>query len=331
MCTMHSPLVTGLPPEGQRAQMSLDTFRRLLRDLKELSGRVEIAIVGVGEPLLHPDCFEMVAAARAIGFTVGIATNGFLLDEDKARRLAELGLEKIHLSINSGTEDVYREVHPNTPAGTRRRILDCLKEMNAHCDRKGLPRPRLGLATVIFKHTYRDLIALVESAAEVEATDVHLMPMGTTPETEAIALDEAEWETAREIMKEAHELALRRGLTTNAPDLLRLQQPGLCREVHSRIPCYVGHSFSLIFADGRVRLCCGCDLTLGNLNEHDFRDIWRGRAYTDTRRRVLALPRSGEPPTACACFQACPHWRDNVAAHQRLYPNDLPPGFPGDS
>jgi len=325
MCTMHSPLVTGLPPESQRAQMSLNTFRGLLRDLKHLSGTVQLDLVGVGEPLLHPDCLQMVTEARQFGFRVGVATNGSLLDEDRSRQLAELGLYKLHLSINSGSEEVYQQVHQNAPAGTRQRILDCLKEMNAHCDLKGIDRPRLALACVIFKHNYRDLPGLVRSAAEVEATDVHLMPMGTTPETERIALDESQWQQARGIMHEAHQLALQLGLTTNAPDLLMLEQPGTCRDVYREVPCYVGHNFSLIFADGQVRFCCGCDLTVGNLNDHSFREIWRGSTYAETRRQALGLPRSGKAPAGCACFQACPHWRDNVATHQCLHPHSADP------
>jgi MoaA/NifB/PqqE/SkfB family radical SAM enzyme len=298
--------------------MALDLYNRLLRDLQRLGGTQQIDFVGVGEPLLHPDCLEMVAAARAAGFRVGLATNGSLLNGERLRRLAALGVTKLHVSINSGSEQVYREVHPNTPPGARRQILDALTEMNTYCEREGLQRPRLGLACVIFKQTYRDLPGLVQSAAEVKATDVHFMPMGTTPETQALALDAEEWQEARQIMREADRQARQLGMTTNAPDLLALEQPGRCREVHTRIPCYMGHEFCLIFADGQVRFCCGCDLTIGSLHNHGFREIWRGEAYSQMRRQALGLPRTKQAPAGCACFGACPHWRQNVATQERL-------------
>lgn len=298
--------------------MERGLFDGLLRDLVYLGGTQQIDFVGIGEPLLHPDCLEMIAAARAAGFRVGLATNGSLLDSERVRRLAELGITKLHVSINSGSEEVYREVHPDAPPGARRRILDALVEMNVHCQREGIPRPRLGLACVIFKLTYRDLPGLVASAAEVKATDVHFMPMGTTPETQQLALDGAEWQEAREIMREADRQARRLGLTTNAPELLTLEQPGRCEEVYSRLPCYVGHEFCLIFADGQVRFCCGCDLTIDNLNSRPFREVWRGEAYARIRRQALALPRTKRAPAGCACFGACPHWRQNVATHERL-------------
>jgi MoaA/NifB/PqqE/SkfB family radical SAM enzyme len=308
--------------------MTLDTFKGLLRDLERLGGTEQIDIVGIGEPLLHPDCFEMVAAARESGFRVGLATNGSLLDDDMVRCLADLGIEKIHLSINSGSEAVYREVHPNTPPGTRERILGHLAEMNAYCEQEGIRRPRMALACVIFKHNYRDLLGLVRSAVELKATDVHLMPMGTTPETKSIALDETEWREARNIMQEADELARRSGLTTNAPDLLALSQPGICRDVHSRVPCYVGHYFALVFADGQVRFCCGCDVTIDKLGDRGFREIWLGKAYSELRRKALTLPQTMDAPKGCACFHACPHWRQNVATHERLYPGQTAVDIP---
>jgi MoaA/NifB/PqqE/SkfB family radical SAM enzyme len=319
MCTAHSPLVAGrFPPESERPQMERGIFDGLLRDLVHLGGTQQIDFVGIGEPLLHPDCLEMISAARGAGFRVGLATNGSLLTSERVQRLAALGVTKLHVSINSGSDEVYREVHPNAPPGARRRILDALLEMNAYCKREGIQRPRLALACVIFKLTYRDLPGLVASAAEVKATDVHFMPMGTTPETQHLALDPEEWQEAREIMRQADRQARRFGMTTNAPDLLALEQPGKCKEVYSRIPCYVGHEFSLIFADGQVRFCCGCDLTIENLNNRSFREVWRGGAYAQIRRQALALPRTKRAPAGCACFGACPHWRQNVATHERL-------------
>jgi len=318
MCTAHSPLVTLFPLEGERPQMTWEVFNGLLQDLVHLGGTEQIGFVGIGEPLLHPDCLEMMAGARRAGFEVGLATNGSLLNSERVRRLAALGLTKIHVSINSGSEQVYREVHPGTPPGARRRILEALLELNAYCESEGLRRPRLALACVIFKPNYRDLLGLVESAAEVKATDVHFMPMGTTPETQHLALDPAEWEHAREVMREADRQAREFGMTTNAPDLLTLEQPGKCKDVYARVPCYVGHEFCLIFADGQVRFCCGCDLTIDNLNRRSFREIWRGDAYARIRRQALGLPRTRRAPAGCACFGACPHWRQNVATHERL-------------
>jgi MoaA/NifB/PqqE/SkfB family radical SAM enzyme len=321
MCTAHSPLVAArFPPESERPQMERGIFDGLLRDLIHLGGTQQIDFVGIGEPLLHPECLEMVAAARSAGFRVGLATNGSLLDSERVQRLAALGVTKLHVSINSGSEEAYRAVHPNAPPGARRRIVEALLEMNAYCERESIPRPRLALACVIFKLTYRDLPGLVASAAEVKATDVHFMPMGTTPETQHLALDAEEWREAREIMREADRQARQLGMTTNAPDLLALETPGTCREVHTRIPCYMGHEFCLVFADGQVRFCCGCDLTIDNLHNRGFRDIWRGEAYARIRRQALGLPRTKRAPAGCACFGACPHWRQNVATHERILP-----------
>jgi MoaA/NifB/PqqE/SkfB family radical SAM enzyme len=300
--------------------MSLALFRRLLGDLRALGGTRQVDLVGIGEPLLHPDCLEMAAAVKEAGFRLGLATNGSLLAGEKARRLAEIGVDKLHVSINSGSEEVYQAVHPTAPAGARRRILEALVEMNRHCDRERLRRPRVALSAVVFKQTYLELPALVRAAAEVGAGDVVFIPMGAVAETKSLALEGEEWPQAREVMRAADQQARELGMRTNAAGLLTSERPDMCREIYRRISCYAGHTFSLVFADGQVRFCCGCDRGLGNLHEASFRELWRGRAYAEMRRLALDLPRSGEAPERCACFEACPHRPQNIATHNRLYP-----------
>jgi MoaA/NifB/PqqE/SkfB family radical SAM enzyme len=305
--------------------MSPTLFQSLLRDLTRLGGAQRIDLVGLGEPLLHPDFLHMAAAVKESGLFLCLSTNGSLLDEEKARRLVDLGVDSINVSINAGSDEVYEQVHPTAPSGARQQILDSLRAMTSYRDVAGLPGPVLTLSTVLFKQTYRDLIALVRSAAAVGARHVQLIALGTVPETEPLALERQEWQEARQIMQAADELAREFGLTTSAPELLPAEPCHLSRQIYAQLPCYVGHTFAGVFADGQVRFCCGCDRSLGNITEQPFRRIWRGRAYARLRRMALDLPRTRTPLPHCNCFQACPHQSQNIVTHRALYP-DWSPG-----
>ncbi|MCB8881060.1 radical SAM protein [Acidisoma cellulosilytica] len=68
----------------------------LLADLKTAS----ITFTG-GEPLLHPQLDEVVAAARARGMIVTMITNGFKLTADWIRRLNAAGLQGMQISIDN--------------------------------------------------------------------------------------------------------------------------------------------------------------------------------------------------------------------------------------
>jgi len=60
----------------------------VLEDLKRF--RVPAVILSGGEPLLRRDLFRIAAHARALGLYVALSTNGTLVDETAARRIAEV-------------------------------------------------------------------------------------------------------------------------------------------------------------------------------------------------------------------------------------------------
>ena len=69
----------------------------LLKALRE-QGVFRLVVSG-GEPLLHPRIFDLLAEARSLGFQVVLYTNGLLVDEETADRLAGLGLVSIEISM----------------------------------------------------------------------------------------------------------------------------------------------------------------------------------------------------------------------------------------
>lgn len=56
-------------------------------------------VVSGGEPLLHPRIFDLLDEARSLGFQVVLYTNGLLVDDEAANRLAGLGLVSVEVSV----------------------------------------------------------------------------------------------------------------------------------------------------------------------------------------------------------------------------------------
>jgi MoaA/NifB/PqqE/SkfB family radical SAM enzyme len=63
-------------------------------------GLARFVITG-GEPLVFPDLDEVVAAINPERFYINVDTNGWLLDDAKAKHLKEIGVDRIQLSIDS--------------------------------------------------------------------------------------------------------------------------------------------------------------------------------------------------------------------------------------
>jgi heme d1 biosynthesis radical SAM protein NirJ len=68
--------------------------------------RVPVLILSGGEPLLRPDIFAISQRAKAMGFYVGLSTNGTLIDRTNIGRIAAVGYDYVGISI-----DGIRETH----------------------------------------------------------------------------------------------------------------------------------------------------------------------------------------------------------------------------
>ncbi len=71
---------------------------------------VPALILSGGEPLLRPDIFDISRRAKSLGFYVGLSSNGTLIDERMAGRVAEAGYDYVGISLDGigATHDRFR-------------------------------------------------------------------------------------------------------------------------------------------------------------------------------------------------------------------------------
>ena len=87
--------------------------RKLVEEIREFGqGRtVYLRYTGNGEPLLHPQGYEMVEhAVRNAGVSVSLTINGTVLEEVRMRRLLEAGLHLIDVSIDAVRPETYARI-----------------------------------------------------------------------------------------------------------------------------------------------------------------------------------------------------------------------------
>lgn len=85
-------------------ELSTEEVFRVMDDLRAF--KVPVLILSGGEPLLRPDIYEISARAKALGFYVGLSTNGALIDREHALRIAEIGYDYVGISLD-GIGDVH--------------------------------------------------------------------------------------------------------------------------------------------------------------------------------------------------------------------------------
>lgn len=82
-------------------ELSHDEGRALLDDLKGFG--VPAVLFSGGEPLHRADTIDLIAYAQSLGLSCTLSTNGLLIDDAVADRLAEIGLKYVGISLD-GTE-----------------------------------------------------------------------------------------------------------------------------------------------------------------------------------------------------------------------------------
>jgi heme d1 biosynthesis radical SAM protein NirJ len=85
-------------------ELSTPEVFRVMDDLRTYG--VPVLILSGGEPLLRGDIFDISHRAKAMGFYVGLSTNGTLIDETNIEAIAEVGYDYVGVSI-----DGIRETH----------------------------------------------------------------------------------------------------------------------------------------------------------------------------------------------------------------------------
>lgn len=85
-------------------ELSTETIIESMTDLRNFG--VPVLILSGGEPMLHPDLFEISAHAKKLGFYVGLSTNGTLIDDINIQQIIDADYNYVGISI-----DGMRETH----------------------------------------------------------------------------------------------------------------------------------------------------------------------------------------------------------------------------
>lgn len=85
-------------------ELSTGEIFSVMQDLKSFG--VPVLILSGGEPLLHPDIFNISETAKDMGFYVGLSTNGTRINERNINAIAKINYDYVGISI-----DGMRETH----------------------------------------------------------------------------------------------------------------------------------------------------------------------------------------------------------------------------
>ncbi|MFZ3323494.1 MAG: radical SAM protein [Usitatibacter sp.] len=96
------------PGKAFKDELSAGEFRGILDQFVALE--VPYVSFSGGEPMVHPHFFEMAEYFCAGGGQLKVETNGHYLTPDNCRRLADIGIKAVQVSIDGGSKETFNRM-----------------------------------------------------------------------------------------------------------------------------------------------------------------------------------------------------------------------------
>jgi AdoMet-dependent heme synthase len=252
-----------------------------------------VMVLSGGEPLFRPDLFEIGQYGVETGFRMALATNGTLVTERVAAKIADAGFARVAISVDGArpeTHDAFRGL-----AGSHALAIRGLRNLRD----EGVS---VQINSTIAKHNVAELPALLDLALGLGADALHLfmlVPVGCGLEiAPAEMLPADQYENVLRWFDERAQTCPIDLKATCAPHYHRIRAqrleadrsrgdmsttfiaPGTKARAASALSamtrgCLAGTSVCFISNEGEVYPCGYLPVSAGSVKEQPFRDIWR--------------------------------------------------------
>lgn len=114
-CVMCYVRLTKEQAAAQGRMMNAEQWLGIARQAKEM-GALNICLTG-GEPMTHPQFWEIYSQLNKMGFIISLLSNGYLIDEDAISKFRQYGAPaSIKLTLYGASDETYRRTC-NSPDG----------------------------------------------------------------------------------------------------------------------------------------------------------------------------------------------------------------------
>lgn len=276
-------------PSGLRAfsretgNLKADFFRQTIdQQYKDL---MYLIFYFQGEPYINPNFLDMVKYANDKGIYTITSTNGHFLNDDNARKTIESGLDRMIISVDGTTQNVYEQYRK---AGKLDNVLQGARNMVKWKKKMNSKTPHLIFQFLVVKPNEHQIPEIYKLAEEIGIDEVKLKTAQVY-----------DYENGNPLIPEQEEYAR-----------YKKQPDGTWKVKHALVNhCWKLWHSCVITWDGLVVPCCfDKDAThrLGDLKKMDMQAVWHSEAYQHFRTQLL---QGRDQIDICTnCTEGCKVW-----------------------
>ena len=238
-----------------------------------------------GEPYINPKFLDMVEYAHQKGIYTITSTNGHFLNDENAKRTIESGLDRLIISIDGTTQEVYEQYRKE---GKLENVLQGARNVVKWKRELGSNTPHIIFQFLVVKPNEHQITDVYELAKEIGADEVKLKTAQVYDYENGNPLIPTLDKYARYHKKPDGTWGVKHALVNH---------------------CWKLWHSCVITWDGLVVPCCfdkDADHRLGDLKHTTFRETWFGSSYRAFRTTILKG--RSEIDICTNCTEGCKVW-----------------------
>lgn len=238
-----------------------------------------------GEPYINPKFLEMVRYAHNKGIYTITSTNGHFLSEANARATIESGLDRLIISVDGTTQEVYEQYRKE---GKLENVLQGARNMVKAKREAGAKHPHIIFQFLVVKPNEHQIPEIYQLAKEIGVDEVKLKTAQVY-----------DYEHGNPLIPENEKYARYK----KRPDGTYYTKHVLSNH------CWKLWHACVITWDGWVVPCCfdkDALHRLGDLRQRTFREVWTGAPYRQFRHQLMQGRANIDICTNCT--EGCSVW-----------------------
>jgi len=293
-CDIHCPYCPRqyYTDEVKSGFMDYDDFLKILPWLEYAD---EAFLFGLGEPFLHPRFFDFLKAAKETGVRVGTSSHGMSLDPETIRRIVEIGLDELAVSIDGANRETFETLRAGAGFDTVKDNIQNLQEIKKQ---KGADKPEVHVAMAVSSHNVRQMTGVVKLAGKLGATRVVFTDLIlVNPENASLSVSKTDlfWDQFHKAKRAAGRLGIQVLYFYQYPFPWK-KEPAVARiRKGKHYFCTDPWRLAIIDRFGEMKPCCYYPPNVGNVFQTSLDRVINGKESLHLRKSLL----EGNVPECC--------------------------------
>lgn len=271
-------------PQGE---LSTEEAKIFIDEIVEIGK--PILIISGGEPLIRNDIYNIAEYATSLGLPVALATNGTLLTTAIVKKLKEVNIRRVSISLDGSTAQSHDEFRGLN--GAFEKSMEGIEFLKM----EGI---EFQINTTITKNNIDQIPHILKLAESIGAKALHiflLVPTGRGKDLEDQKIPPVEYERILNWFYEQQKTTPIQLKATCAPHYFRIMRQHAKKEgIEINVKthgyeamtkgCLGGTGFCFVSSVGDVFPCGYLPTLAGNIKNQSFKDIWtKSKVFTDLR------------------------------------------------